>query len=89
MLGQDGAYVDFVDAHWYPFSDVSGLTDSQIVASITGIPAAMQDLRATLRRHHLDSAVVVGETNISNQETTQVFQPVAALFAAGTALEWI
>jgi hypothetical protein len=90
VLGQDGAYVDFVDAHWYPFSDVSGLTDSQIVASIGGIPDAMLGIRATLRKHHLDSAVVVvGETNISNQETTLVFQPVAALFAAGNALEWL
>lgn len=89
VLGQDGAYVDFVDAHWYPFSAVSGLSDTQIVASIAGIPAAMQSIRATLLQHHLKSAVVVGETNISNQETTLVFQPVAALFAAGNALEWL
>jgi hypothetical protein len=89
VLAQDGAYVDFVDAHWYPFSDVSGLSDTQIVASITGIPAAMQSIRAALLQHHLRSTVVVGETNISNQATPLAFQPVAALFAAGTALEWL
>ena len=89
VLGEDGAHVDFVDAHWYPFSDVSGLTDSQILASITRIPAAMQRIRATLRQHDLEAVVVVGETNISNQPTTLAFQPVAALFAAGTALAWL
>jgi hypothetical protein len=90
VLGQDGVYVDFVDVHWYPFSDISGLTDTQIVASISRIPEVMQGIRATLRHHHLERAgVVVGETNISNQPTPLAFQPVAALAAAGTTLGWL
>ena len=90
VLGQDGSFVDFVDVHWYPFSDISGLTDTQIVTSISSIQQVMQGIRATLHQHHLDRAdVVVGETNISNQPTPLAFQPVAALAAAGTTLGWL
>jgi len=85
-----GANIAFVDAHWYPFSNVSGLTDTQILASITNIPASAQRIRTTLQQNNLTAAgFVVGESNISNQQTTLDFQPVAALFAAGTSLEWL
>jgi hypothetical protein len=89
VLGQNGKLIDFVDAHWYPFSDVSGLTDAQVLASITRIPGAMQEIRAKLALYDPKASVVVGETNISNQPTTLAFLPVAALYAAGTALEWL
>jgi hypothetical protein len=78
-----------VDAHWYPFSIFTGPTDTQILASINNIPASMQRIRTTLQQHNLTASVVVGETNISNQATPLDFQPVAALFAAGTTLGWL
>jgi hypothetical protein len=89
VLRQDGTYIDFVDAHWYPFSDVSGLSDTQILASIATIPAAMREIRSELEQYDPTASVMVGETNISNQATTLAFRPVAALFAAGTVLEWL
>jgi hypothetical protein len=85
-----GANVSFVDAHWYPFSNISGLTDTQVLASITNIPASAQRIRTTLQQNNLTAAAfVVGETNISNQATPLDFQPVAALYAADTTLEWL
>jgi hypothetical protein len=83
------ANLSFVDAHWYPFSSVSGLTDTQILASITNIPASAQRIRTTLQQNKITGGFIVGESNISNSAQTQDFQPVAALFAAGTALAWL
>jgi cellulose binding protein with CBM2 domain len=89
VLNALGANVAFVDAHWYPFSNIVGLTDTQILASVAQIPTSMQRIRTTLQQHNLAAGVVVGETNISNQATPLDFQPVAALFAAGTSLGWL
>jgi hypothetical protein len=89
VLNALGANIAFVDAHWYPFSNISGLTDTQILASVNNIPTSMQRIRTTLQQHKLTAGVVVGETNISNQATPLDFQPVAALFAAGTTLGWL
>jgi hypothetical protein len=83
------ANLSFVDAHWYPFSSVSGMTDTQILASITRIPTSAQRIRTTLQTNKITGGFIVGESNISNSQQTQDFQPVAALFAAGTALEWL
>jgi hypothetical protein len=83
------ANISFVDAHWYPFSSVSGLTDTQILASINNIPTSAQRIRTTLQQNKVTGGFVVGESNISNNAQPQDFQPVAALFAAGTALEWL
>ena len=89
VLGADGGNISFVDAHWYPFDSVSGLTDSQILDSIQQIPATAATIRSTLKRHKSNAAIVVGEANISNQPTTLDFQPVSALFAAAASLEWL
>jgi hypothetical protein len=79
----------FVDAHWYPFDSTAGITDQQIVASATRIPRAAAQIRSTLQRDDPGASFVVGETNISERLTTLDFQPVSALFAATTSLEWL
>jgi hypothetical protein len=89
VLQADRALINFVDAHWYPFDSVVGLSDEQIVGSIQRIPAAAQSIVAKLHRYSPQATFVVGETNISDQETTLDFKPVAALFAAATSLEWL
>jgi len=81
--------ISFVDAHWYPFDATTGLTDSQILASIHTIPRAAARIRSTLHRYSPDATFVVGETNISDRLTTLDFEPVSALFAAGVSLEWL
>jgi hypothetical protein len=81
--------VSFVDAHWYPFDTVKGVTDQQVLHSIRRIPAAARSIRSTLDRFAPKAAFVVGETNISERPTTLDFEPVSALFAAATSLEWL
>ena len=81
--------VSFVDAHWYPFDQVARVSDQQIVLSIRRIPAAAAQIRSTLHRDAPGAGFLVGETNVSERETTLDFQPVSALFAAATSLAWL
>jgi hypothetical protein len=93
VLGADGRLVDFVDAHYYPFGFSGGLpagyTDQTILSALEQIPSLYQQIRQTLNTYDPQAAVVVGETNISNNETSLDCQPLSALFAAGDALEWL
>ena len=89
ILGQDGGQIDFADTHWYPFYGTPSLTPQQIIGTVRTIPSVMRGIRSTLGRYDPRAAVVIGETNISNAEISYNVQPVAALFAAGTALEWL
>jgi hypothetical protein len=81
--------ISFVDAHWYPFDTVNGFSDQQILATVNAIPAAAADIRSTLQRLDPTAYFVVGETNISSVQSPLAFQPVSALFAAATNLEWL
>ena len=81
--------ISSVDAHWYPFDDTTGVTDDQVLSSLRGIPSAAARIRSTLHRYSPDTSFVIGETNISDRPTTFDLQPVAALFAAGTSIEWL
>ncbi len=89
VLRRLGGLASFVDVHWYPFSPVKGLTDQEILASVRRIPRVMLGITKTLRRYDPVAHVVVGETNVSNQETPLDFRPITALYAAATALEWL
>jgi hypothetical protein len=94
VLGTDGRYVSFVDAHYYPFffygsTGGSNPTDQQVLQSLFGVPALYREIRASLDAHDPGADVVVGETGVSNNETTTVCTPVGALFAAGDVLSWL
>lgn len=89
ILQADGSQLAFADVHWYPFYGTPTLTSNQILASVSTIPSVMRSIRATLSSHHSRAAVVVGESNISNAEITYNVAPVAALYTAATALEWL
>jgi hypothetical protein len=89
ILGQDGGLINFADTHWYPFYGTPTLTPDQIMGTVRTIPSVMDSIRSTLNRYDPRAAVVIGETSISNAEITYNVQPIAALFAAGTALEWL
>ncbi len=94
VLGADGAYVSFVDAHYYPLS-FSGSTgggnpsDSDVLQSLRQIPHLMTTIKAGLAAHDPSAAVVIGETAVSNSATTTVCTPVGAVFAAGDVLSWL
>jgi hypothetical protein len=94
VLGTDGPYVGFVDAHYYPF-DFSGPTgganpsDAQVLQALRAIPSLQASIEAGLSKYDPHAAVVIGETNVSSSPTTTVCQPVGALFAAGDVLSWL
>ena len=94
VLGQDGRYVSFVDAHYYPFSfggatGGSNPTDQQVLQSLMSVPSLYRQIRGELDAYDPRAQVVVGETGVSNNETTTVCTPTGALFAAGDVLSWL
>lgn len=94
VLRTDGRYISFVDAHYYPFffSGATGganPTDQQVLQSLSQIPSLYSEIRAKLNTYAPKASVVVGETGVSNNETTTVCTPVGALFAAGDVLSWL
>jgi hypothetical protein len=94
VLGQDGRYAGFVDAHYYPFS-FSGATgganpsDQQVLQSLMAVPSLYRQIRGELDAYDPRAQVVVGETGVSNNETTTVCTAAGALFAAGDVLSWL
>ncbi|MDQ2812194.1 MAG: hypothetical protein M3Z75_10035 [Actinomycetota bacterium] len=94
VLGQDGRYISFVDAHYYPFSfggatGGSNPTDRQVLRSLMSVPAQYREIRGELDAYDPRAKIVVGETGVSNNETTTVCTPTGALFAAGDVLSWL
>jgi hypothetical protein len=94
VLGTDGRYVSFVDAHYYPFrfSGAAGganPTDQQVLQSLFRIPSLYGEIRAELNAYDPSASVVVGEAGVSNNETTTACTPTGALFAAGAVLSWL
>jgi len=94
VLGQDGRYISFVDAHYYPFffggsTGGSNPTDQQVLQVLMSVPALYQQIRTELDTYAPWARVVVGETGVSNNETMTVCTPTGALFAAGDVLSWL
>jgi hypothetical protein len=88
VLGQDGNLIGFVDAHYYPFgfsgaTGDSNPTDQQVLQALMSVPSDYQAIRSELDTYNPRAQVVVGETGVSNNETTTVCTPAGALFAAG------
>jgi hypothetical protein len=94
VLRTDGRNVSFVDAHYYPFSfggatGGSNPTDQQVLQSLMAVPGLYRQIRGELDAYDPRAAVVVGESGVSNNETTTVCTPAGALFAAGDVLSWL
>jgi hypothetical protein len=94
VLGQDGNLIGFVDAHYYPFgfsgaTGDSNPTDQQVLQALMSVPSDYQAIRSELDTYNPRAQVVVGETGVSNNETTTVCTPAGALFAAGDVLSWL
>jgi hypothetical protein len=94
VLGQDGRYISFVDAHYYPFgfsgaTGGSNPTDQQVLQSLMSVPSLYGQIHGELDARDPGAQVVVGETGVSNNETTTVCTPTGALFAAGDVLSWL
>jgi hypothetical protein len=95
VLGDDGHYIGFVDAHWYPFSFGGDMatdgnpTAQTVIRSVEQIPAQYAKIRAKLNAYDPGAKVIVGETGVSYLATNVPCTPAGALFAAGDALEWL
>jgi hypothetical protein len=94
VLGQDGRYIGFVDAHYYPFffsgaTGGSNPTDQQVLQALMSVPSLYREIRAELDAYAPWARVVVGETGVSNNETATVCTPAGAIFAAGDVLSWL
>jgi hypothetical protein len=89
VLDALGGDINFVDAHWYPFDTTAGISNQQILSSVLRIPSAAASIRSAMHRYSPGSGFVVGETNISDRMDALDFEPVSALFAAATSLEWL
>ncbi len=89
VLGRDGSQIDFADVHWYPIFGNPSLTPAQIMATVRRIPAVMASVRSTLAREDPGAYVIAGESNISQTGIVSNEQPIAALYAAATGLEFL
>jgi len=94
VLGADGRDIGFVDAHYYPFAfggatGGTNPTDQQVLRSLMSVPSLYRDIRGELAAYDPRARIVVGETGVSNNETTTVCTPAGALFAAGDVLSWL
>jgi hypothetical protein len=83
VLGADGSYVGFVDAHYYPFyfSGATGggnPTDSQVLAALRSIPALASSTESELAADDPGAELVIGETAVSSAATSTACTPVGA-----------
>jgi hypothetical protein len=89
VLREDGQQIDFADVHWYPVFGNPALTPAQVMDTVRQIPAAMASVKSTLDRYDPKAFVIAGESNISQTGVTANEQPIAALYAAATALTFL
>ncbi len=79
-----------IDVLWYP-TRVPGTEypPQQVLSWLTGIPARAAAIKSDIARYAPGRFWMMGEDGISNRRTYDVCQPVAAVFAAGSALSWL
>lgn len=79
-----------IDALWYPTRVPGDEYPPQTVLSwLKDIPARAAAIKADIARYAPGRFWMLGEDGISNHRTYDVCQPVAAVFAAGSALSWL
>ncbi|MGD0705991.1 MAG: hypothetical protein ABSA02_39680 [Trebonia sp.] len=96
VLGDDAQYINFVEAHYYPYNQFSGDTGvggnptaQAVIQSVEAIPGEYGKIEDTLGTYDPTAKVIIGETGASNLGTNVPCTPTGALFAAGDALEWL
>ena len=79
-----------IDVLWYP-TRVPGTEypAQQVLSWLTDIPARAAAIKSDIARYAPGRFWMMGEDGISNHRTYDVCQPVAAVFAAGSALSWL
>jgi hypothetical protein len=79
-----------IDVLWYP-TRVPGTEypEQQVLSWLADIPARAAAIKSDIARYAPGRFWMLGEDGISNHRTYDVCQPVAAVFAAGSALSWL
>lgn len=75
LLSQDGKYISFVDAHFYPFvfhGATGGGNPSvpQVLQALKSVPSLYGQISTELAATDPGAQVVIGETGVSNNTTT-------------------
>jgi hypothetical protein len=79
-----------IDVLWYPTRVPGTEYPAQTVLSwLRDIPARAAAIKSDIARYAPGRFWILGEDGISNRRTYDVCQPVAAVFAAGSALSWL
>ena len=79
-----------IDVLWYPTRVPGTEYPAQTVLSwLRDIPARAAAIKSDIARYAPGRFWMLGEDGISNRRTYDVCQPVAAVFAAGSALSWL
>jgi hypothetical protein len=73
---------------WYPALSAN-LADKDALVLPTQIPARAATVKADLARYGPGKAFVISEENMNNHATITTCHPASAVFAAGSALEWL
>lgn len=89
VLGRNVDQVDFIDFHWYPIFGIPVLSNAELFQTVQRIPGALAYLQGILDAYGSKAPIVVSESNISQSEIVYNVQPVAALYAAATALTFL
>jgi len=94
ILSDDAQYIDFVEAHWYPYSfggDTGGAnpTAQAVIQSVQTIPNQYAKMAAIISKSDPKATVTIGETGVSYLATNVPCTPTGALFSAGDVLEWL
>lgn len=89
VLCQDASQVNWVDFHWYRVFGIRVVSNAQIFQTVRRIPGAMQYLQSIGDQCDPGAPIITSETNISQSEVVYNAQPVAALYAAATALAFL
>ncbi len=74
---------------WYPHRTPSSPTDAEDLTTITSIPKYAAGIKADIAKYSPGTSYTITEANNDNQPTTAQCKPVGAVYAAGTALEWL
>jgi hypothetical protein len=88
ILNADGQYVNFVDAHWYPFGATTPGAQT-VLQSVESIPAEAAKMHAILNADDPKATITIGETGVSYLATDIPCIAAGAPFAAGDVLEWL
>ena len=87
ILCQNQSEINWIDFHWYPVFGIPVLSNRRASSTGSGFRARWTTCAASIEQCGTTIPITVSESNISQSEIVYNAQPVAALYAAATALK--